>query len=778
MDEAPRLIAQLSTSCATFDQGLEIEHERLVTGWSNTVHMKPLQNSSNPDESHEMFSKRNWVCPNGVDLKIPVSIAKLRSIDCHKQLWVIGEEGQAVFLKNVAIEDRKLLKQVRTEPQFSTTAVSVPGIVEHACITPCGKYVWLGGQGLGLFSVETLKRRSRRSKSPARRKGSKSPAARGGEKTGRRRKSKSRPRRRKSKSPPAPVNRMQAMYAKIQSDAQMAQRTQQRLQQEQKQLKELKKKKSDPWLLLEIATTGRQLVHVINRRSLITHVVCHHRRFRGTRIPEIHGKRPRRRTKTSSSKLPEPETTIDSGTGTATGIQDEQRSPANAPPTDPLLGSTAAASASLPESVTDTSANIWTYDPDQPDARAPVEHVLQRLALDKARGVLDEEQREIVEELLQSADPEDVEEAWFRVALLYEDVPPPRELGATANTPTQEPITGNQGQRDESCTSAGTTLTDQRPEERLEEAKQEEELTQYLVAFSTPHFLFLYDYTPLMTFGTQGEPILLLKQPCGSAALAFSHDGLTLFSGQRSSVGEYSTGICLWSTQTGELQNRVGTEEDSSTIREVTQLKRWGTNCLFSTQQESFCYSVRLWNIKRLQCVGVWHMQPRALENIAISPTGRYTVSLQQNEASMWYSGPLVQATENSSGFSDQWMADLDTLGQILHIYFPKDLCPLIFGFAQVSFKCIKCQKEDCTRELDAVEDAVVRMQECRYHRRGLTNNGYGGPSYFPCCMYQIPVRHQDPVGYKRDMENHHLHGCVAGEHQREATVYTGTIVQ
>ena len=281
---------------------------------------------------------------------------------------------------------------------------------------------------------------------------------------------------------------------------------------------------------------------------------------------------------------------------------------------------------------------------------------------------------------------------------------------------------------------------------------------QHLCAFGTNQKIYCYDITPLrkpsrlskrhdsVAASDQTEsnsnsvhnspgPRLLYRLDHGASVVAFSSDGLTLFTGQGTGdVGEYTTGICIWDAQSGALLGQLGSEtkrthQRRTVIHQISYLKTYGTNTLISAQSESAGYSIRLWDILKRECVAAFAITQFAKQHVSLSRFGTSILSVEQysynmlnhNRLQIWDISPHVSFLEKNRGGDervddDDWMKNLSVLSRILRRHFIRDVCPIIFAYAQVSFTCERCKKKGCTHELDSLYDAMMRMQECRYH--------------------------------------------------------------
>ena len=64
----------------------------------------------------------------------------------------------------------------------------------------------------------------------------------------------------------------------------------------------------------------------------------------------------------------------------------------------------------------------------------------------------------------------------------------------------------------------------------------------------------------------------------------------------------------------------------------------------------------------------------------------------------LFYTLPHVTMVEQREvEFADPWMRQMSSLARTLRKYFIRDLLPLIFGYCQISFTCVRCNRKDCT---------------------------------------------------------------------------------
>ena len=115
-------------------------------------------------------------------------------------------------------------------------------------------------------------------------------------------------------------------------------------------------------------------------------------------------------------------------------------------------------------------------------------------------------------------------------------------------------------------------------------------------------------------------------------------------------------------------------------------------------------------------------LKPAPIERLHLSPCGQYaaiyidpvSARLKGNlGVQIFYIGTYTHAieTERERYFDDEWMQELDSLGKVLREYLIHDLCKIVFGYAQDSFTCVNCGETNCIRELDALDNPVLRMQ-------------------------------------------------------------------
>jgi hypothetical protein len=255
-----------------------------------------------------------------------------------------------------------------------------------------------------------------------------------------------------------------------------------------------------------------------------------------------------------------------------------------------------------------------------------MEQVLRWMDLAVARGALNEEQSAIVRELLLSGDDADAEEGYFRLALQAEfnapsvQVSSPAPRSPASSLPSSMAALSVDTAPAESVEAGISAPTGSHSGTTQPLTTATKRRLQRLLTFSTDCALYCFDLSALLK-GKADTPTLLFELDSGASSVQFAHDGLTLFVAQSArDRGKYPTGISLFDSQTGMLLHRLGSDEKlASVFRDVTHLQVFGKNTLFSSQMESFCYSVRAWNIERRQCVAVFAMTPSPKTGLAVN---------------------------------------------------------------------------------------------------------------------------------------------------------------